>query len=149
MKSKLSLVTLTLTLAIVFTGSAFANEPHDKAQPARILKAALNLDDEQVMALRDLIEGRAAETQAIHVEIQLLQTQLEELVKSAEPDPAEVGGLVLDIRVLKQEVGEGHGAYQQSFRDILDPMQQERLGHIHRIAVAASAAEVLHKLKLF
>ena len=146
MKTRLMLA--ALTLAIAFTGSVVAEQPNDKAQPARVLKVALNLDDEQLIALRDLIESRAAEVKTINGEVQELQAQLEELVKSDGPDPAEVGGLVLDIRTLKQEIGEGHAAYQQSFRDILTSEQEERLGHINRIALADRAGEVLHKLKL-
>ena len=146
MKTRLMLA--ALTLAIAFSGSVVAEQPNDKAQPARVLKVALNLDDEQLVALRDLIESRAAEVKAIAEEVHELQSQLEELVKSDDPDPAEVGGLVLDIRTLKQEIGAGHAAYQQSFRDILTPEQVERLGHINRIALADRAGEVLHKLKL-
>ena len=146
MKFKLLLATLILTIA--FTGSVFAEEASDKTRPAHVLKAALNLSDEQVAALREIIEGRTAEVKAITDEIHELQAQLEELLKSDDPDEAEVGGLVLDIRALKQEIGQGHAGYQQAFRELLTPMQVERLGHINRIAVADRAAEILHQLKL-
>ena len=145
---KLKLLIVTLALAIAFTGSAVAEPPDGEAHPARVLKVALNLDDEQLIDLRDIIESRAAEVKTIKEEVHELQAQLEELVKSDDPDPAEVGGLVLDIRTLKQEIGEGHAAYQQSFRDILTSDQVERLSHISRIALADRAGEVLHKLKL-
>ncbi len=145
---KFKLLLATLTLAIIVTGSVFANEAHDKAQPARVLKAALNLSDEQMTDLRELIEARAEEVKAINEEIHELQVQLEELVKSDTPDPAEVGGLVLDIRTLKQEIGQGHEGYQQSFRELLTDVQVERLGHINQIALADRAAEVLRDLRL-
>ena len=146
MKSKLLLV--TLTLAMVFSGAVFAEEAFDNVPPARVLKAALNLSDEQVTDLRELIEARVAEVKAINDEINEVQAQLEALLKSTMPDQSEVGGLVLDIRELKQEIGQGHEEYQQSFRELLNPMQLQRLGHINRIAAADRAAEVLHKLKL-
>ena len=102
MKPKLLLI--TLTLAIAFSGSVFADKPNDKAPPARVLKVALNLDDAQVVALRNLIEDRATDIRAINDQVAELQTQLEDLFNSDTPDPAEVGGLVLDIRGLKQEI---------------------------------------------
>ena len=146
MKSKLLLA--ALTLAIVFTSSVIADEPYDNVPPARVLKVALNLSDEQMTALRDLIETRAAEVKAINEEINELQAQLEELLNSEAPDQAEVGGLVLDIRGFKQEIGSGHEAYQQSFRELLTAMQLERLQHINQIALADRAAEVLRELRL-
>ncbi len=150
MKSKLLLVsfTLTMTLAIAFTGSVFADEPYDKAPPARVLKIALNLDDEQVVALRDLIGDRSTEAGAIRDQVTELQAQLDDLLISDAPDPAEVGGLVLDIRGLKQDIKQVFKNYQQSFRELLTPMQLERLARINRIAVAERAAEVLRELRL-
>ena len=146
MKSKLLLA--TLALAVAFSGSVVADEAYDKVPPARVLKVALNLDAEQMTASRELIKNRAAEVKVINEEITELQSQLEELLKSDAPDQMEVGGLVLDIRALKQEIGQGHEVYQQSFRGLLTPMQVERLGHIHKIAIADRAADVLHELKL-
>lgn len=146
MKTKLLLASLALALA--FTSSVVAEEAYDRVQPVRVLKQALNLGDEQVTALRELIEDRHADVRASNEEIRELQAQLEELLKSEAPDQAEAGGLVLDIRELKQEIGQGHQAYQQSFRDLLTPEQVERLGHIHRIAMADNAADVLNKLNL-
>ena len=145
---KSNLLTLTLSLAILFTGSVFADKPNDQPPPVRVLKIALDLSDQQVADLRDLIQARALEVRGVNGEIQEVQADLEELLKSDAPDPAEVGGLVLDILALKQEIGQGHEAYQQSFRDILTPEQVERLGHINRIALADRAGKVLHKLRL-
>jgi len=147
MKSIFLLVILTLSIAI--TGSVFAEPPHDEVNPIRVLKAALNLDDDQIMALGEIIQTRATEVKAIKAEIHETQALLEDLLKNEEPDQAEVGGLVLDIRALKQEVGQGHAAYQQSFLDLLTEMQHQRLGHIRRIQVAERAADVLQHLKLF
>lgn len=146
MKSKLILA--TLALAIAFSGWVVADEAYDKVSPVRVLKVALNLDAEQVTALRELIKNRAAEVKLIGKEIHELQVQLEELLKSDTPDQTEVGGLVLDIQALKQEIGQGHEVYQQSFRDLLTPMQIDRLRNINKIAIADRAGDVLHTLNL-
>ncbi len=146
MKSQILLT--TLILAITFTGSVFANEHHDKAPPARVLKVALNLDDGQVVALRSLIENRATEVGAIRDQVTELQAQLDDLLNSDAPDPAQVGGLLLDIRGLKQDIRQVLENYQQSFRELLTPPQLERLARINKIAVAERAAEVLRELRL-
>jgi len=145
MKSKLLFV--TLSLVIIFTGSVSAEEPNDNA-PARVLKAALNLTDEQVVVLRDLIEARTMENKVITDQMREMQAQLEDLLKSEAPDPTDVGGLVLDIRGLKQEVRQNHESFQQLFRELLTPMQLERLVRINQIALAGRAAEVLRELRL-
>lgn len=146
MKSKLLLATLTLT--IIFTGSVIADEAFDNVPPARVLKVALNLSDEQMMALGELIDTRTAEVKALNEEKHVLQTQLEELLHSEAPDQAEVGGMVLDIRGIKQEIRSVQETYQQSFRELLTVMQLERLQHISQIALADRAAEVLRELRL-
>jgi len=145
---KTTLLLVTLSLAIVFTGSAFADEAYDKVPPARVLKAALNLSEEQGEALGELIKARVEEVKAINEDIHELEAQLKELLKSETPDQAEVGGLVLDISELKQEIRQGHEAYQQSFRDMMTAEQTKRLGHINQIALADRAAEVLRDLRL-
>jgi len=146
MKSKLLLITLAIT--VVFSGAVFAEERFDNVPPVRVLKVALDLTDEQVMDLRELIGARKAEFKEINGEVRELETQLEALLKSDTPDPSEVGGLVLDIRALKQEIVQGHQVYQQDFRELMTPTQVERLRNINKIALADRAAEVLGELSL-
>ncbi|GMR15421.1 MAG: hypothetical protein BMS9Abin30_1049 [Gammaproteobacteria bacterium] len=146
MKSKLLFV--TLALAIMFTGTASAEELNDNAPPVRVLKAALDLTDEQVVALHDLLEARGMENKAIADQIREIQAQLEDLLKSDAPAPAEVGGMVLDIQGLKQEVWQNHESYQQSFRELLTPEQLDRLVRINKLALANRASKVLRELKL-
>ncbi len=146
MKSKLLFV--TLALLIIFTGPVSADESNDNTPPVRVLKAALDLTDEQIVELRDLLEARATDNKALADQIHGLKDELEDLLKSDAPDPTEVGGLALDIQGLKQEVWQNHESYQQSFRELLTPGQLDRLVRINKLALADRASKVLRELKL-
>ncbi len=148
MNAKSLFTIFTLLFALALSGSVTAQKHTDKVPPAHVLKFALNLDNEQATALRDLIVARMAEVKIVKEEIGARQAQLDELLKTQQPDPLEVGGLVLDIRELKQVIAQGHDDYQQSFRALLRTEQVQRLNQINRVAVAERAAEVLQRLNL-
>lgn len=139
---------LTLILVLICVNPLFARDLPTDASPLRVLKAALHLTEDQVTELRGFLEVRAAAIDATTDQIHLLQAQLEEILKSDAPDPLEVGELVLETRVLRGEIGQHHEEFRAAFGDLLTPEQEERIGHINRIALANRAAEVLSQLRL-
>ena len=81
-------------------------------------------------------------------QVQLLQKQLEEILKSDAPDALEVGEIVMETRDLGKEIGQAQETFQSDFRALLTPEQIGRIGNINRIALANRAAEALRQLKL-
>ncbi len=146
MKSRLLFPVIILVL--VCANPLFAKGLPDEASPVRVLKAALNLTEEQITGLRGMLEARSAATAATKEQIRLLEEQLQEILQSEEPDPLEVGELVLETRLLRGEFGQHQEEFRVAFRDLLTVEQKERIRHIHRIALANQAAEALSKLKL-
>ena len=142
-------VLITLFFMLVTSGTLFAhNDPAD-VPPLAILKNVLNLSEEQVGEIRGLVEARAEAVRPLAEQIKIFEEALKELLNGDLPDPTAVGDLVLDIQMLRQEI-EGH---QQSFREgfhmLLLAEQSERIGHIHKVALAARAAQALGKLGLY
>lgn len=146
MKSRL--VFLTLTLALTCGSPLYAMEPPPEAKPLQVLRAALNLTEEQVTDIRDLLQLRADAIDATSEQIQLLQAQMEEILQSDTPDPLEVGEIVLETRDLRKEISQHQEDFQSDFHLLLIPEQIQRIGHINRIDLANRAAEALRQLRL-
>ncbi len=145
---KFKILFITLTLGLVCGGSLLAKGVSADASPMRVLRAALDLTEDQVIEIRALVEARAVEIKSIADQIHMLQRQQEEALKSDAPDPMEVGELVLEVRMLRAEIGKHREDFRMAFRLILTPRQMERVGHINRIALANRAAEALSQLGL-
>jgi len=142
-------VLITFFFMLVTSGALFAhNDPVD-VPPLAILKTVLNLSEDQVGEIRGLVEARAESVRPLAEQIKISEEALKEMLNGDFPDPAAVGDLVLDIQMLRQEI-EGH---QQSFREafhmLLSAEQIERIGHIHKVALATRAAQALGKLGLY
>ncbi len=138
----------TLTLLLISCGPLLAQEIPADAPPVAVLKVTLGLSDDQVSDIGALIQARAEAIKPIAEEVKMLQRQLEEAVGSDAPDPLQVGELVLDVHLLKQEIGQQQEEFRQAFQLILTPMQMERVGQIHHIALAIRAAQALGQLGL-
>ena len=147
MKHKYALITLFFML--VTSGTLLAhNEPAD-VPPFAILKNVLNLSEEQVGEISGLVEARAGAIRPLAEQIKILEDVLKETLNGDLPDPTALGDLVLEIQMLRQEI-EGH---QQSFREafhmLLTDEQIERIGHIHKVALATRAAQALGQLGVY
>ena len=145
---KFKYLIITTLFCLISSGSAVANHIPDDAPPVAILKAILDLSDEQIGEIRELLEARSEAVQPIAEQVRELQNQLEEEVNSDAPDPGEVGDIVLDIRMLRQEIAQHQENFQEAFRMILNPTQLERIGHIQGVALAVRAAKALGELGL-
>ena len=72
---KFKLLFITLTLGLVCGGSLLAKGVPADASPVRVLRAALDLAEDQIIEIRALVEARAVEIKLIADRIHLLQRQ--------------------------------------------------------------------------
>lgn len=147
MKSRLLFATLILVL--VCGNPLFAREKPADVSPLRVVKAALQLTEDQVTELRVLLQTRAVEVAATTSEIDALQAQLKAIFESNAPDPVEVGELVLETRALREEIGQYQEDFKLAFENLLTPEQHARAGRIHGIALATKAAKALSQLGVY
>jgi fructose-bisphosphate aldolase class 1 len=145
---KLKLLLFTLGLTLICQGSVFAQDKKDGKSPVRVLKASLNLTEEQVTELRELITARAAAVREKSEQIKLTQKQIGEETQAELPDPQLIGELVLMVSMLKQDIGQHQQVFQTAFRAMLTEEQLNKLSQIYRIALMNQAAEALKHLKL-
>jgi len=145
---KFKLLIITLGLLVAFQSPVFAQDDRGGHHPVGVLKAALGLTQEQVTLLRELIQARSAAVKENTAEIEAAKQQMEEETQAELPDPQLIGELVLEIRTLRQEVGEHQRAFQAAFREMLTADQTKRLAQVKRAALMNQAAKVLDHLKL-
>jgi len=142
-------VLITLFFMLVTSGALFAhNEPVD-VPPFAILKSVLNLSEEQVVEIRGLVEARAEAIRPLAEQIKIFEEALKEILNGDLPDPTAVGDLVLDMQMLRQEI-EGHQqSFKEAFHMLLTDEQIDRIGHIHKVALATRAAQALGQLGVY
>lgn len=139
---------IALVICLALSAPLWAREAPPDAPPLAVLRVALELSDEQVDGVRQLLEERSARVKAATDEIEGLEAELRVLLRGETPDPAEVGGIVLDTSALKQEMREAQAAFQDAFDSLMSPDQQQRLDHLHRLAHAHRVIEALRDLRI-
>ncbi|MCP4900297.1 MAG: periplasmic heavy metal sensor [bacterium] len=142
-----------LALIMLAPTAALAQEETETQGPPPGVHAAhnqvvrfLQLTEEQAAEWRNIYEIHREEEQPIQWDIAEIQAQLDELFELEDPDPAEVGALVLQRRDLGETLLEIHLIYHEDFVALLDEDQYGRLGFIHR---ADDVQAIIPAFKLF
>lgn len=145
---------LVALLAMLVVVPVMAQEnPEEPQGPPPGVRAAhnqvvrfLELNEEQIEAWNEIyIIHREAE-QPLQEDIKAVQDELDALFETEDPDPAEVGLLVLERRALGELLFEVHLIYHEDFVALLDEEQQQRLGLVYR---ADQIQPVIPAFKLF
>lgn len=94
--------------------------------PLRALAAFLDLTDAQIEDSQALLGDLAAELRPLAEEARALREELAALLDSADPDPAEVGALVLDVHAIGDRMKAARDDFDAAFAALLDTEQLER-----------------------
>lgn len=135
-------------LLLVVTGPAFAQPFPQDAPPEAILKAVLQLSDEQLQAILSLQENRRATLVPLIEQIHERQRTLEAALQSEAPDPTRLGELLVSIRDVQRQIRQYETHFHESLSAILTDEQLERVAVIHAIEAAVHAAGVLRHFGL-
>lgn len=125
--------TLIALLALAVVAPVFAQDG-----PPPIVEAAhnqvvrfLQLSDEQIVAWDEIYLIHRDAERLLREDIAIVQAEIEALLEG-DPEPAELGELVLVRYDLGQQVAEVHQIYHEAFVALLDDEQAGRLGFIKR-----------------
>ena len=106
----------------------------DPAQPApcrarafKIVSRALRLDKEQREQWRDLLTERHDAVAPSRERLHQVQTEIKDLLAIPDPDPAQLGELMLEAKQLREEIARTNQDYRESFESMLDEQQLRRL----------------------
>lgn len=107
--------------------SMAAPGPNGPQDPARMVAEYLELTPEQGEAWRALMEGLKVQQQALADQLRPLEEQLRTALQAAEPDPAAIGALVLQIHTLRDQTQANEEAYRAAFETLLNEAQKQKL----------------------
>ena len=139
-------ILLTL-IAIVAVAPAFAEEPPPIVEAAHNqVVRFLDLSEEQVVAWDEIYQIHREAEQPLQEEIAAVQALIEELFEEGEPDPYELGLLMIERRELGEALIEVHVIYHEAFVALLEEFQVRRLRFINR---ADDVQKAIPAFKLF
>lgn len=108
--------------------------------------AFLQLTEEQVVAWDEIYWIHRDAEQPLKEEIAAVQAEIDALFEAGDPDPTELGELMIDRRELGEALIDVHVVYHDSFVALLD---EEQLGRLGFIARADRVEKIIPAFKLF
>lgn len=94
------------------------------------LQRTLNLTPSQVTSIRQLAQSRRESIRAIREQARPKVEQLMTLLKQPNPDPAAVGGIVLELKALHEQAHAKQGDLEKQLSTLLNPTQQQTVNNL-------------------
>lgn len=117
-------------------GRAAQGQPQARAA----LKEALGLTDQQMQQLLDLRKQVAQDNRTVAQQIQEKRRELAELMRSANPDAARAGQLLVDIRKLEDQRRARLEEFRTKALALLTAEQKQKLADLEKALTLAPAA---------
>jgi len=122
-----------------------SEDPNLPGVARHIIIEFLNLSPDQVSQWDDLIADREAAAQPLVDAIAGINAELEVLLSGDDPDPYEVGDLVIQRHDLGVELADVHRTYVEGFEMMLT---EEQLGQYHFIRRAERAQPLFPSFRI-
>ena len=151
MKTKLATV---LAACVLLLGTSLGAQtpppggPPAPGNPAQAAQKILNLTDAQVQQLKDLRTSLMTSMQTLRANLQTVQQQISDLLKTSTPDPAQLGKLVLQRQTLQQELATAATTYHNNALAVLTQAQKDQVAQIEAALKLAPQAGPLDALGL-
>ena len=135
--------------AFLMAASAFGQAPTGRQarsageralRGVETLKESIGLTDAQVQQLRELRKQQADAVRPVLQQIREKRQALAEAMKAENPDPGQVGQLMVDAKKLEQSIRQGHAAYREKAQSVLTPEQKTKLEGLKQAGRKAGAA---------
>ena len=140
------LLIVLFALAVVVPVAAQEEPPPIVEAAHNGVAAFLHLTDEQIVAWDEIYLIHRDAEQPLKDAIAEVQEKIDALFEAGDPDPAEVGGLMIERRYLGEALIEVHVVYHEDFVALLDESQMRRLRFIAR---ADDVQKFIPAFKLF
>lgn len=136
-----ALIIATALAALLAAAPSSAQAPPDRpgeenlclpGAAQHLVAEFLGLDDDQIAEWDLIIDEREAAAAPIRDAIAAVQQQLEDLLSSDDPDPFEVGDLVIERRDLGEQLADVERTYVEDFEGILHDDQLGRYRFVRR-----------------
>jgi hypothetical protein len=140
------LLIVLFALAVVAPVAAQEGPPPIVEAAHNGVAAFLHLTDEQIVVWDDIYQIHRDAEQPLKEDIRAVQTEIDGLFEAGDPDPTEVGELMIVRRELGEALLEVHRIYHEDFVALLDEFQVRRLRFIAR---ADDVQKFIPAFKLF
>ena len=138
---------LVALIALAVVSPVLAQEAPPAVQAAHYrVVAFLELSEGQAEAWIEIYVIHREAEQPLQEDVAAINQELEALLAGDDPDPAEVGELVIERQALRAELIEVHMVYNESFAALLEEEQAQRLAFLRR---ADDVQWVIPSFKLF
>ena len=140
------LLIVLFALAVVAPVAAQEGPPPIVEAAHNGVVAFLHLTDEQIVVWDEIYQIHRDAEQPLKEDIRAVQTEIDALFEAGDPDPTEVGELMIVRRELGEALLEVHLIYHEDFVALLDGSQVRRLRFIAR---ADDVQKFIPAFKLF
>jgi uncharacterized membrane protein len=113
-------------------GGTASDENPEAYAPIQVVAAVLKLSDDQVHALAQVLAAKAASIQPLAVQIQQHQKEIATLLGGDNPDPTQLGRLLIETRALQTQVQAISAQSAAQFVAVLSDSQKQTLGQIRQ-----------------
>jgi uncharacterized membrane protein len=113
-------------------GGAAAGENPQEYSPLQIVAAVLKLSDDQAHTLVQVLAAKAASIQPLAEQIQQHEQAIATLLGGDNPDPTQLGRLLIETRALQAQVQTIAAASAAQFVSVLTDPQKQTLGQIRQ-----------------
>jgi hypothetical protein len=120
----------------------------DVDHPAKTVARFLELSEQQRLDWRELRSATAAEIEPRAAALADAETELERLLGTDGPDPAALGGLLLEIRTLRRQIQRLRHQATTDFEALLGVDQRRRLEAVRQAARLAPVVPAFRALGL-
>jgi Spy/CpxP family protein refolding chaperone len=98
------------------------------------LQRTLNLSPSQVTSIRQLAQSRRDSFRSVREQARPKFQQLMTLLKQANPDPAEVGRIVIDLKAIHEQARTKQMDLEKQLSAVLNPTQQQTVNNLRNQA---------------
>ena len=126
-KAILAVVLLALALPVLAQQG-----PADVPRPREVVARILALTPEQVTQWEGLLDTLQATVGPLAEQLRGVEQQLHGLLQTPDPDPAQIGALVLQGKDLREQIQDARATYVDAFEAMLSEEQKGKLGFVRR-----------------
>jgi|SRR5579864_158538 Spy/CpxP family protein refolding chaperone len=139
---------ITLVIAVCPLLSGFADEAPQPPPAPAIVTQFLGFSDTQAAQFQQLLQSLQAAVGGLQQQIGPKQQALESLLNTAQPDPATVGELLLEIHALQQQIGQALESYHEGFLALLTSDQKQKTQAVVQAVQLLPAVKAFAEVRL-
>jgi len=122
--------------------------PQPGPAPDAVLKDVLAFSDDQLTALKALLDTRKQAADTLMPQLMDAEKTLGDALKATSPDATQLGTLLLNVQGFRTQLTQANETFRTAFAKLLTAAQQQKLDQITSLRTSLQAGEALQRLGL-